>query len=177
MDPEEAERLAEMLAEQADETVAIVDDLLTIARAEAGELEVRIAPVDLGAETAAVVPALSDDVEVEGAATVLADAQRVRQILRNLVSNALRHGGPHLSVSIASRPGVGVVEVVDDGPGLDAGAVEHLFEPYARSGTHEQSIGLGLWVSHELAERMGGGLAYERRDGRTVFRLTLPAEP
>lgn len=177
MDADETAALVGMLAEQADETVAIVDDLLTIARAEAGELEVRRGPVDLRAEADAVVSVLGDGLRVEGTAAVLGDPKRVRQILRNLVTNAARHGGPHVSISIAVDGGMGVVEVVDDGPGLDAASLDRLFEPYARSGTHEQSIGLGLWVSRELAGRMGGSLEYERRDDRTVFRLTLPTAP
>jgi signal transduction histidine kinase len=101
----------------------------------------------------------------------------VRQILRNLISNALRYGGPNIEVSTSREPGTFVVEVNDDGVGIATEDHERVFVAYERAHQSEGqpgSVGLGLTVSRTLAELMGGSLTY-RFDGRSVFRLELPS--
>jgi signal transduction histidine kinase len=104
-----------------------------------------------------------------------ADPIRVRQILRNLITNAIRYGGPNVHVAMTSTTGAHVVEVIDDGPGIPAEDHERIFEAYERAhataGT-PGSVGLGLTVSRTLAQLMGGSLTYHF-DGRSRFRLEL----
>jgi signal transduction histidine kinase len=108
---------------------------------------------------------------------VLADPRRLRQILRNLLSNAYRYGGDSVRV-VARCDHVGVaIEIADNGDGIPPDLRERVFEPYETAHTAvgvTGSVGLGLTVSRELARLMAGDLTYERADDRTIFRLTLP---
>lgn len=120
-----------------------------------------------------------DRVRVTGTAQSFADPIRVRQIIRNLVSNALSYGGENVAIDLTKHEDTVIVTVQDDGPGVPDMIVPRLFEPFLdrsdSSATMPQSVGLGLAVSRELARRMGGRLSYRREDGRTTFTLELPA--
>jgi signal transduction histidine kinase len=108
---------------------------------------------------------------------VIADSIRVRQILRNLISNALRYGGHRIEIVTSAEPGALAVEVIDDGTGIDVDDHERIFVAYERAHHTEGqpgSVGLGLTVSRTLAELMGGSLTY-RFDERSIFRLELPS--
>jgi signal transduction histidine kinase len=119
---------------------------------------------------------------VGGPATAWADTLRTRQIVRNLLTNAYRYGGPHVRVEISSRGGVASLVVSDDGPGVKGIDAEHIFDPYYRSQSspadaRPDSVGLGLAVARQLARMMGGDLIYRRRAGWSRFELTLPSVP
>src|SRR5690606_17296957 len=109
-----------------------------------------------------------------GSAVVRGDAGRISQIIRNLTTNAVRHGGPEVEVEVGHGAGTGWLEVRDSGAGVDPDVAARIFTPFATTG-QPGSTGLGLAVSHQLAQAMGGRLIYVRRDGWTVFRLELPA--
>ena len=98
--------------------------------------------------------------------------------LRNLLTNAERHGGPHVVATISSGHGQTELTVRDDGQGIAADRRDRIFEPYehghGRSGM-TQSIGIGLAVSRQLAGLMKGDLTYRFERGWNVFALTLPA--
>jgi signal transduction histidine kinase len=117
-------------------------------------------------------------VEVVGTSCrALADPARVRQIVRNLVSNAIRYGGDHVLVSLSSDAGSARVAVCDDGPGVPPDQADRIFEPYHRSHITNgltAPVGLGLTVSRKLARLMDGDLVYRRERGSSVFELTLP---
>jgi signal transduction histidine kinase len=110
-------------------------------------------------------------------AVALCDPARLRQVLRNLLTNAERYGGPNVAVVVDTEGDDSVVvDVVDDGPGIPPHDWDRIFEPYQRA--HEapgqpDSVGVGLAISRQLATLMGGTLDY-RYDGRSVFRLRLP---
>jgi signal transduction histidine kinase len=107
--------------------------------------------------------------------TVIADASRVRQILRNLLTNAQRYGGPNRRIAGGALFDRIWLEVRDDGEGVPPGDAEKIFEPYGTAGTGvKDSVGLGLSVARQLAELMGGSLTYHRDLDETVFRLELP---
>jgi signal transduction histidine kinase len=153
-----------------------------VARSNIGNVAVRTVPVSIAAEVEGVLagfgsPAgktLSSDVTDVAAE---ADPIRVRQILRNLVSNAIRYGGAEIEIVGYNDSGVSVVEVCDSGSEIGQLDRERIFEPYERAHVTEGrtgSVGLGLSVSRTLAELMHGSLTY-RFDGRSVFRLELPA--
>ncbi len=173
--------MLELVAGQAHEMAAIIEDLLVAARAETRGVVLSITDVDLAAEAAAVIRALPEadrrGVAATGSAQAKGDPRRVRQIIRNLLTNALRYGGSEIAVRVGGGEQVGWVEVVDSGPGLPPEDRERIFEPYQRAGNAESkagSVGLGLSVSRQLARLMGGDLTY-RVDGGSVFRLELPA--
>jgi PAS domain S-box-containing protein len=171
-----------MLVSQSRDMGDLIEDLLVAARSNIGNVAVRTVPVSLAAEVDGVLAGfgspggkvLSSDVT-----DVVAEADpiRVRQILRNLVSNAIRYGGDQIEVVGYNDAGVSVIEVCDSGPEIGKADRERIFEPYERAHVTEGttgSVGLGLSVSRTLAELMHGSLTY-RYDGRSVFRLELLA--
>ncbi len=182
-DSEIHQEFAALIAEQGQEMANIVEDLLVAARADTGAIVLVPGLVDLGEESEATLRSLPEQERPGSLANLAADvcwgdASRVRQILRNLIVNALRYGGENITVSTETDGGVVRLYVRDDGPGVPAGEVAAIFEPFARAhaaSTQPASIGLGLSVSRDLARRMDGDLEYSRVDGHTVFILTLPA--
>lgn len=166
--------MLQLVAEQAAEMTNIVDDLLVAARAEVGTVSIEMQPVDLVDELSATLEGLGMlvDMPEEGAPPVWADPRRVRQILRNLLTNAQRYGGPHRRIILGTLRGAAWLEVRDDGDGIPEDEAERIFEPYVTSGG-QGSVGLGLAVARQLAELMGGSLQYERSAGESVFRLQL----
>ncbi len=177
----ELEEFVGLIADQATEVAYIVEDLLVVARADIGQVNVDPARVEIRPELERVLQAVFPDGGVPvtgGPATVTADPARLRQILRNLATNARRYGGPNVEVRVVSGDGATVVEVRDDGDGIPPEDREHIFEPYRTA--HDQigqpaSVGLGLTVSRQLARLMDGDLEYLRDGPWSVFRLTLPS--
>jgi signal transduction histidine kinase len=157
----------------------ILGDMLTVARAPALTNQA----VDLAELARAflrlVAPlARRQGVQIEivqgDEAPAWADASRVEQILFNLVTNATQAGAHRIELV----PGAGVLDIVDDGPGVAPDMRSRLFEPFATSKPQGQGTGLGLAICRRLAEEMGGTLELaESAPGRTRFRLTLPTPP
>lgn len=181
-DPE-LDEFAELAHGQAVEVANIVEDLLVAARSEIRQVNISPDVVDLRSQAEAVVgefEALSAHrslPRISGRGSAFADPIRVRQILRNLLTNAFRYGGPRIEIRITSAQSHGVVEVIDDGSGIPDDVVERLFGAYERAGEHSEqpgSIGLGLYVSRTLAELMSGRLTYHSHPGESTFRLELP---
>lgn len=179
-DSEKREYHSHILA-QGNEVSAIVDDLLVAARAEIGQLTMVGVPVSLAAQANQVVEILPlpHDTSVQHDHDVQAygDPVRVRQILRNLLTNALRYGGSDIRVEVETSDNMAVLRVVDDGDPISREDRERLFEPYTTLEGGRPvtgSIGLGLSVSRQLARMMGGDLQYIPDSGQSVFELTLP---
>jgi PAS domain S-box-containing protein len=178
--PEERAEMAGVVEQQADDMVDIVEDLLTAAQAEAGTLRVAAGPIDLAEEARRAVTGMESrhtgtlEVAAEPA-PALGDAHRVRQVIRNLVANAIAHGGDRITVATSTEGHRARLVVTDDGPGLSPGDEERVFEAFQRGsrarGGHG-SVGLGLTISRQLARLMGGDLTFAREGGLTVFRLT-----
>ncbi len=176
--------LAELVGDQSREINNIIDDLLVAARAELGSMTVVPEIIDLGREVRTVVrgcvcvkdvrDAIALDLEV---APVWADPSRVRQIIRNLLTNAIRYGGDSISVVVRSEEDVVTACVCDDGPGIPEEDRANVFEAYRQGHTNTPvsgSVGLGLNVSRELARLMDGDLVYSYVGGVSTFALTLP---
>lgn len=180
---EDAATYVNLIGEQAIEVSDLVEDLLVASRSEQGEIPVDLKPVDLWAEIEAVLSVRSIDREVEVKrgpenALVSADAMRVRQIFRNLITNAERYGGPQVTVEMGRTPDMWTLYVSDDGPGIARQHRATIFEPYHRAHRttgRTESVGLGLTVSRQLARLMGGDLTYDFVNGRSIFALSLPA--
>ena len=182
LSPTERFELVQTIADEGIDLTNIIDDLLVAAKAEAGTLKVTAVKVDLRAQAAQVLetlePAVSDGIEFTGPSSLASgDPARVRQILRNLVSNALRYGGDNIRVCVSSDASAARVIVVDKGVGVPIDDRESIFEPYQRAHNAAgltASMGLGLTVSRKLARLMGGDLTYRREGDESVFALTLP---
>ena len=181
--PREASELVGLVADQSAEVTHLVEDLLVSARSEAGTLSVEPAKVAVRHEIDTVLESLGRPFDgnltwIDDGTDVVADPTRLRQIVRNLVTNALRYGGSHVTISISSEGGMASILVKDDGEGIPDEDRERIFEPYARAHDGKgrpASVGLGLTVSRDLARLMGGNLVYRFADGASVFELTLPA--
>ncbi|MEX2424496.1 MAG: ATP-binding protein [Acidimicrobiia bacterium] len=181
MTDDEAYELLAHVRRESVEVANIVEDLLVAARADLGRIRVESKPVDLAGETTAALESWRQGelshVAVTGSAPLVSgDPARVRQIVRNLLTNAVKYGGSDIVVAVGERDGFGYVEVSDDGPGVAEERIEEIFEPYVRAHTREgttASLGLGLAIARRLAQAMGGDLIHERSDGRTRFRLSL----
>jgi two-component system OmpR family sensor kinase len=120
-----------------------------------------------------------DQVEVSGPTVgAIADPIRVRQVLRNLLSNAGRYGGDSIVVELEQDGPVVKVVVSDNGRGVPPADRERIFEPYHRSRPEDgltAAIGVGLTVARRLARLMDGELTYSYVEGRSRFELSLPA--
>lgn len=179
--PEPARELVGFIVSEAAELSRMVDDLVAAGRIDAQAITYDLEPVKLWSEIQEVVRPFRRrgiSVEVDDIAiAVLADRLRLNQLLRNLVSNAAKHGGEEIAVTAYSREGRAVIEVIDDGPGVADEIGERLFDRYMhRDGTAvvEGSVGLGLAIARSFAEGMGGTLQYLRVDDLTIFEVTLP---
>lgn len=171
-----------LVAEQAREISDIVEDLLVAARADMDALNVIQEVVVLREQVEHVIGARASRtplvVESErGDVLAVADGNRVRQIIRCLLSNAVRYGGDRIEVRIGRDRGRATLGVADDGSGVPPGHERNIFEAFHRAKSDDgktQAIGLGLYVAHHLATLMDGDLGYDRRGGWTVFQLDLP---
>lgn len=188
MDADERNEIIVTIADQAGDLANIVEDLLVVARADHGTLATVAVPVDVAAQCRQVIERLGSSREIPitiatsaTAVRALGDPGRVRQIIRNLLSNAASYGGPDVSISIEVEGEAISIGVRDNGNGVPDAQAEQIFESYHRA--HEVSpntgsLGLGLSVSRTLARHMAGDLQYHRIDGVTIFELQLPiAEP
>jgi two-component system OmpR family sensor kinase len=175
----------EQLRDQVRRLQKLATDLLDLSKLEAGSLELRAERVDVGVVMRAVgadfAPALAahdSHLELRLAfepMEAVCDPERVAQILRILVDNALTHtpAGTPIVVS-ASRDERLRVAVTDRGGGIHRTVLPHVFEPFYTS-DDAQGSGLGLAIARELAERMDGTLSVASSGGRTTFTLEIPA--
>ncbi len=171
----------------------LINDVLDISRVETGTLPVSIDPVAVAPVAEDVLELLtplaaqrgiSIDNEVGTRDVVLADATRLRQILMNLVSNAIKFNDDDGTVALDStvENGTVLIAVSDSGRGIAAEDIPRLFQPFERLGVHTGEVegtGIGLALSRALAEQMGGSLTVESEVGHgSRFMLRLPrAEP
>jgi two-component system, sensor histidine kinase and response regulator len=168
----------------------LINEILDIARIEEGRLDVLLEPIDLTEivreATGLVAPLASEraiTLMTEGpgwSGHVLADRQRLAQVLLNLLANAIKynHHGGTVAVSYLPQPGDRVtVQVRDTGPGIPQALMSRLFEPFDRLGAEQLAVegtGLGLALSKRLVELMQGTLTVDSAPGRgSAFRVTL----
>jgi signal transduction histidine kinase len=181
---DEISQFVAVIAAQGKEVADLVEDLLVITRAEVGHLGVSPAPVYVAGEVRRVKESLPKERHDQETMLDLsdvvawADPLRVRQIIRNLLTNSARYGGSQARVLVEPVEDEIVLVVADNGPGIPESDREAIFQAYGRcstSITQPGSIGLGLTVSRYLAEVMGGTLTYDRLEGESRFTLRLPA--
>jgi two-component system CheB/CheR fusion protein len=183
LDPEEVRTFISLIGDQATEVADLVEDLLVASRLDLDEVAVTRDAIHLWDQVDAVLVARRIGKEVttvrhEQEAKVFADPVRVRQIFRNLVANADRYGGPHITVRVDRFGDVFALSVIDDGAGIPETQRERVFDPYCRAHKEvgrTESVGLGLTVSRQLARLMSGELSYDYRSEHSIFTVTLPA--
>ncbi|MFW5899146.1 MAG: sensor histidine kinase [Jiangellaceae bacterium] len=183
--PEQVDSLT-VIRREADRMGKLVGDLLELARADAGfriskqpmnlvevleAVHMEVAPV--AGEANVVVDAPGPVVEVEG------DAARLKQVVLNLVQNALNAGAQNVRMSLEQEAGEALLEVLDDGPGIPDDAIPHLFERFYRVGgarsTRGNGSGLGLAIVRWIVQQHGGDVEVRSRSGEgTVFTVHLP---
>ena len=182
--PDERAELIGSIAEQGREVTAIVEDLLVAARAEIGQLAIDSSALDLRTQAAQVLETLQPEaanVELAGTESfqILGDPARIRQILRNLVTNAVRYGSGIARIECGKTAAHGYLQVHSNGSPIPDEDRERIFEPYQRAHDEPQmpdSIGLGLSVARRLARLMDGDLSYAHHEGMNIFELTLPLD-
>ncbi|GAA2459019.1 HAMP domain-containing sensor histidine kinase [Actinomadura vinacea] len=186
LDGPERDRAMRRMAAEADRMARLVDDLLALARLDQSP-ELRPAPVDLArvvrdaaADLRAVQPARPVQVDVpEDGLTVDGDAALLTQIAGNLLANVRAHTPEDARVRIVLRrePGRAVLEVGDDGPGMDPGDAERVFDRFFRAGESGGGSGLGMAIVRAAVEAHGGTVAVDTAPGEgftTSVRLPLP---
>lgn len=180
------------IAEQAAHTARLVDDLLFLARSQAGAPRLKLGAVALEAMVRRVVA--ETEARAAGAGVALdlivdqvdpliveGDAGRLRQVVMILLDNACRYSEPggRVAVSLLRGPGVAVLRVVDHGIGIDADDLPHVFDRFFRGGRAQdhagEGSGLGLPLARTIVEAHGGRIVLESRAGEgTVASVTLP---
>jgi len=190
LDPATREEFVLTMREQVSRLTKLATDLLDLSRLDSGAVKVDSEPVDLAAAARGLVREFRGLAARHGSRVVLArpprglphgigDEQRVQQIGRVLVDNAVRHNpeGTQVRVAVAADDGHVTLTVSDDGPGIDADSQRHLFERFWRGPQGNASgSGLGLAIAGELAQRMGGEIAVSSGDDGSAFALRLPAD-
>jgi two-component system, OmpR family, sensor kinase len=186
-------RIMRRIEDQATRMGVLVEDLLLLARLDQ-QRPLELAPVNLGR---IAQDATQDATVMDGArpirlrvpddgqpVLVLADDTRLRQVVGNLMSNALTHTPPGtpVTVSVATTSGFGVLSVADEGPGLSADDAAHVFERFYRTDISRTrasgGTGLGLSIASALVTAHGGELTVETSPGEgATFVVTLPLAP
>jgi signal transduction histidine kinase len=176
--PRDEDHLAELL-EETRHLSRLVEDLGTLARAEAGALELRKETVDLGDLLRDVAASLPRPVAVQvppDLPTVEADPGRIRQVLLNLLANALRHTPPEgaVSIEVQAEPRRILIRVRDTGSGIAPEDLPRIFERFQK-GSDSGGSGLGLAIARKLVLAHGGDIGIESTPGRgTEVTVSLP---
>ena len=165
---------------------ALVANLLDVARLDEGMFQIDLQPVDLVAmvkEAAAVLSTPENQILVEtsDAVIVAADAARMRQCLDNVFTNAINHSPKNAPVSVfisrASKDGQtwGVVQVVDEGPGIPEELLPHIFDRFVTGRKDNNGLGLGLYLAKRIAAAHNGDLEADRFPGKGArFTIRIP---
>lgn len=188
---EDDERFIAVARRNAARLHRMVDDLLFLARVDAGALSLDLGELDLveaarhavgSARPLAEAKHLTLELDDHPPAYVDADESRIAQVLDNLISNAVKFtdAGGTIRVSITENDGVVHAAVTDSGCGIPTGEQDKLFQRFFRSSitTHESGTGLGLAIVKAIVDGHGGSITVDSAQDRgTSFRFALPAKP
>lgn len=192
-DPEKATRFLQTIEKHTDRLTFLIEDLLTISRLESGQIIMNLHPVDLREETQRVAEDLKSradekqvtlENQVPDGLRAQADADRLQQVLFNLVENAIKYGRPSGRVIIgggSTAEGRVEVWVRDDGPGIPVESRDRVFERFYRvdraRSRETGGTGLGLSIVKHIVQAHGGEVWLKSELGEgTTFHFTLPAE-
>ncbi len=194
LDAEERREFLETIVAETGRLARLINQVLDLSKLESGRADWQIEPVDLGeviTSSATTVGQLVRDKHVDlrldlpdSRVAVAADRDRVVQVLVNLLSNAIKFVEPErgrIGVRLTSDDGTARVEVCDNGPGLSEADQRVVFEKFRQAGPagdRPQGTGLGLPISREIIDRLGGRLEVESVQGQgATFWFTLPVAP
>ncbi len=189
----QVDKMTDRIVRQAQRLNGLIDQLLDVSRLQQGQFVIARGPLDLAAlvrqvvdEVRATVPATSTHtvrltapsapVRIDG------DAERLEQVLHNLLSNALKYSpqGGTVQVAVHDTATKAVVEITDQGIGIPADAQARLFEPFYRApnvGGQASGFGLGLHIVREIVARHGGRMEVDSTEGvGSTFRVVLPLQ-
>jgi PAS domain S-box-containing protein len=180
----------EMIESEATRLARIVDQILLAGQLDAGAVELEVTECDPSEIAAGVIESaqvhvpetISLSLDVDGAPKISCDENKLRQVLVNLVDNAVKYspGGGHVELRVRNGDGSCVIDVVDQGLGIPPAERERIFEKFYRLDPQQThgvgGSGLGLYICRELVERMDGRLSVESEPGKgSRFTLELPA--
>jgi signal transduction histidine kinase len=182
-------RAAARILSSGDRMGRMIDDMLDLARARlGGGLPVRQDQADLGAVVQRVLPELQGmapdrviEVREEGDLCGRFDADRLAQVVSNLVGNAIEHGRPETPIAVrleGSAPDA-VRIVVTNAGAIPPELLPRVFDPFhrdARPPGKQDGLGLGLYIAQQIALAHGGAITVESGDGRTTFTVALPRD-
>ncbi|MFC6082869.1 sensor histidine kinase [Sphaerisporangium aureirubrum] len=185
--PPEVAHMLSRVESEARRMTGLVDDMLLLARLDAGRplaheaVDLSMLTVNAVGDAHAAGPRHDWRLEMpEDPVTVLGDPARLQQVLTNLLANARAHTpeGTRVTVGVAARGRQAVLRVADTGPGIPADLLPHIFERFARAdGSRSRAAGgtgLGLAIVHAVLTAQGGSVAVESAPGRTRFTVLLP---
>ena len=190
--PDSRRRHLQTIEKQTDRLTFLIEDLLTISRLESGQVVLNLQPVELRDETQRVADDLGARAreknvtvanEVPSGLTARADANRLQQVLFNLIENAIKYGRRSGRVTIGGKSSADKIEIFvrDDGPGIPAEARDRVFERFYRVDRARSrdtgGTGLGLSIVKHIVQAHGGEVWLESElDEGTVFHITLPKD-
>jgi two-component system OmpR family sensor kinase len=174
-----------IVAEQSARLARLVDAMFLLSRAEAEGLPLVVEPLyidDLVAECARALRVFADErgvsVDSSGAAeiTFSGDNTLLRQMVGNVLDNAIRHAKPngHVATTVSSTAGAIEITIVDDGEGVPPDQQERIFQRFVRLDSRSNGAGLGLPIARWIAEAHGGRLTLESSGRGACFRIVLP---
>jgi PAS domain S-box-containing protein len=185
MTPEDVQRCLEVMTRQSRRLAWLVETLLDLSRLQEGHFAVESVPVTLVELVEQVIQSApppdgkSIDVKIDDGAVALVDRRSLDQIMTNLITNAYKYGGAHVSIEGEREDGQVKVVVADDGAGVSDDLAPRLFEPFIRGkqAATIQGSGLGLALVRSLAEANGGKVVYSPNDpvgARFILSLKAP---
>lgn len=188
--PAPATRLVALAADNTDRLRRIVDDILDLEQIASGRMEFDLEPLDAagvleqvahGYETAAAAVGVTLAVTAPPGLQVVADAQRLHQVMANLVSNAIKFAPRDTRVLLETAPAGAQrvrLSVTDAGPGIPEHFRARIFQRFAQADMDSRRTkggsGLGLSIAKQMTEHMGGSIGYESQPGHTCFHVTFP---
>lgn len=197
LDATQQKRYIGIIKDQADRLTRLVEDLLAVSRLESRKLQLTIRAIDLDPAVKRVVLNLSDKAENHQIATrlppglppVWADADRLEQILTNLIDNAIKYSPPGTTVTITARsidrnaeehtPEMVEFTVADQGGGIPKDQLPEIFNKFSRLDSplvrQTEGTGLGLYITKSLVLALSGTISVDSEPGSTTFTVRLPA--
>lgn len=197
LDGEQKKRYIGIIKDQADRLTRLVEDLLAVSRLESRKLQLTIRAIDLDSAVQRVVRNLSEKAEHHqidtrippGLPPVWADADRLEQILTNLIDNAIKYSPKQTTVTVTARsiardPEEGAHEMVefsvaDQGGGIPKEQLPEIFNKFSRLDNplvrQTEGTGLGLYITKSLVLALGGTINVDSEPGTTIFTVRLPA--
>jgi signal transduction histidine kinase len=169
----------------------LVSDLLQVARNDAGSMSVAVAPISItklfeGVMQEQTVLAVQRKIKINQSIAdlvVLADENKLKEVITNLVSNAIKYNraGGTIFIRVAAKKGMGEIIVEDTGFGIPIKEQKKIFQKFFRAGGKATEgvlgTGLGLFITKMLVEKMGGTIAFTSvEDKGTIFTLQIPLE-